>query len=107
MHAIYNRIMAKGYPVGHLKFLLGDGIRQKKISFTTLSEAPENDLEYPETNKVIILINARIQVEPVLLRTLVSEVIAETETNTGCKIMEYTISSFQPGYPRPTHRIMA
>ena len=107
MHTVYNSITAKGYPVGHLKFLLDDGVGQKKISFTSFSEAVDNDPEYPETNKVILLINARIQAEPVLLRALVREVITEIENSTGCKMMEYTLSSFQPGYPRPTHRITA
>lgn len=104
---IYDKIVAKGYPIGHLKFLLDNGQQQKKVSYTTLFIADKNDADFSETDRIIILVNARIQVEPILLQSLVSDIIIETEIETDCKIIEYTLSSFQPGYPQPTHRISA
>jgi len=58
-----------------------------------------------ETDRIVVLINARVQARSALLQTIVNDVIVETELEANCKITEYKLSAFQPGYPRPTHRI--
>ncbi len=104
---IYGRIEEKGYPIGHLKFLLSDGFRQKKISYTTVA-LPVNT-HYPsdfEAERIVVLVNARVQAEPEELKRIVEESILETEALNGCRITEGAWSSFKPGYPRPTHRMI-
>jgi len=102
---IYDRIVSLGYPIGHLKFLMDNGQKQQKISYTTLAGTDIPELALAETGRVIILINARVQVLPDLLEELVEEAIHETELTTRCQIIEQKLSAFRPGYPRPTHRI--
>jgi Ni2+-binding GTPase involved in maturation of urease and hydrogenase len=102
---VYEKIAARGYPIGHLKFLIDDGIKQEKVSFTAVPVADQAEVTDMETDRVIILVNARVQAEPVLLRTIVNDAILETEGEAGCKITEHSLSAFQPGYPRPTYRM--
>lgn len=103
---IYARVQKDDYPIGHLKFLLGNEDWQKKISFTSVDnrEVPLiNDV--PNTNKMIVLINARVQVEPQVLKQLVDDAITETELKNNCKITEGKWAGFKPGYPKPTYRL--
>jgi Ni2+-binding GTPase involved in maturation of urease and hydrogenase len=106
INKIYGKITELGYPIGHLKFLIDNGLKQKKISFTSISTIPNSDnASYLETNRIIILINARVQISPVLLQKIVADAINETELLENCKIIVNNLSAFQPSYPRPTHRI--
>lgn len=103
---IYTEINKQGYSIGHLKFLLNDGKRQQKISFTSFKQRTIKPQYKPlETDRVSILINARVQTDPALLRKVVSDAIDELEMSTGCKVIEKKISSFKPGYPKPSERI--
>jgi G3E family GTPase len=52
-----------------------------------------------------LLINARVQTDPQTLEQLVANAIAETNTQHNTSIHTLTRRSFQPGYPKPTHRI--
>ena len=103
---INNELLKHNHPIGHLKFLMDDGIEQRKISFSSITENPNTDnFEYTRTDRVIILINARVQIAPASLEKIVSDSIIETELETKCKITENKLSAFKPGYPHPTHRI--
>lgn len=106
INMVYAKIIELGYPIGHLKFLLDDGQRQQKISYISIMQ-PEikQKNKQTKTDRVVILINARVQTEPALLCKIVSGAILELECSTGCKIIEGKISSFKPGYPKPTERI--
>jgi Ni2+-binding GTPase involved in maturation of urease and hydrogenase len=105
MQKIYAAITANGYPIGHLKFLLDDGQGQTKVSFTAIAGADDDDKASPHCERVVIIVNARIQMAPAALQTLVRQTILEVEAGKDCRITEYNSSAFQPGYPRPTHRI--
>jgi Ni2+-binding GTPase involved in maturation of urease and hydrogenase len=109
INKIYDKIAGHPCPIGHLKFLMDDGREQRKISFTSVTGGPPEvtGVPPPETDRIILLINARVQVSPVLLEKMVTDAINETEREVGCKIIENRLSVFQPGYPRPTHRIKA
>jgi hypothetical protein len=105
---VYQGIIHRGYQVGHLKFLVNDGVELKKISFTSM-DGPDKINELgglAKTGSVNILINARVQTEPELLSDIISESINEIETSAGCKIIINDAISFKPGYPRPTHRLL-
>jgi Ni2+-binding GTPase involved in maturation of urease and hydrogenase len=102
---IYDKVTGQGYPIGHLKFLMDDGKEQWKRSFSSIAAPSVDTGSHPETDRIIILINARVQVTPALLQKMVADAIIETEFATGCKIIENKFSSFKPGYPKPTHRI--
>jgi len=104
---IYSKTKARGYPVGHLKFLLDNGHHQTKISFSSIhTEAGMGQHDMEESARAVLLINARVQTTPEALRDIITEAIVETETTRACRITEYTTAAFQPGYPRPTYRII-
>jgi Ni2+-binding GTPase involved in maturation of urease and hydrogenase len=104
---IYDTIREEGYPVGHLKFLIDDGKIKKKISFNSIALQEANDWDQSETDRVIILINVRIQARPDLIRKIVADAIIATELLAHCKISETGFSAFVPDYPKPTHRLPA
>ena len=106
INSIDTKICRLGYPIGHLKFLVDDGQKQQKISYTSISQPViRQKTNRLKTDRVVILINARVQTEPQHLNKIVSNVIDELESSTGCKVMEGKISSFKPGYPKPSQRI--
>jgi hypothetical protein len=101
MQKIYLRIMAGGYPIGHLKFLLN---RKEKFSFTATS-AVEVIPEYGPAGTSSLLLNARVQTEPEILSRLVSDAVAELEKRDRFRIRIRSDSSFQPGFPKPAYRM--
>jgi len=106
INTIYTKLTEQGYPIGHLKCLMDDGKEQRKISFSTIAvNRNDNINNQPETDRIIVLINARVQVSPPLLQKIIAHAIIETEPSAPCKIIENNISAFKPGYPNPTHRI--
>ncbi len=103
---IYNKITQHNCPIGHLKFLMDNGTEQWKISFNAIVvDADVNIPKCIETDRIIVLINARVQVSPVLLQQIIADAILETEFSASCKIIENNLSAFKPGYPNPTYRI--
>ena len=107
IHKIYSNLKKRNYPIAHLKFLLDDEVKQRKLSFTALDNNSEEFLLTDNiVNNISILLNARIQVEFPKLEQLISEIIEQTGLETGSKIVVHKRAAFQPGYPRPTHRII-
>jgi Ni2+-binding GTPase involved in maturation of urease and hydrogenase len=101
---IYSAIIRSDYVIGHLKFLLDDNEGwTRKISFTN-SRQQRILKEQKECNHVDILINARVETLPADLGALVNDVITDTISKTGCRIINGKVNSFSPGYPKPTHR---
>lgn len=108
INKVYDKIIALGCAIGHLKFLIDNGKEKRKISVNTIVVTRNiTDLDFPETDRIIVLINARVQISPVLLQKIVADTIIETELTFKCKIIENNISAFKPGYPKPTYRISA
>jgi hypothetical protein len=56
-------------------------------------------------SQVTVLINARVQANPQILKNIVDEVLDKAESTSGCRIHIEKWSAFTPGYPRPTHRM--
>ena len=103
INSIFNKIKEWDYSIGHLKFLINNGT---KVSFT--STTPVNYVFQVKTEKASIatvLINARVQTTPERLSKIVSDVIEKEEIRSSCKIFVKSLSSFKPGFPKPTYRI--
>lgn len=106
VHKIYRDIKKANYQVAHLKFLFDDGLRKFKISYTALDDvSSEIFLIDNRANKISILLNARIQAAASTLEELVSEAVLQIGKEAGCKIVVDKKAAFQPGYPRPVHRM--
>lgn len=99
--AIYKIIQQEDLSIGHLKFLIDDNI---KISYTSTSENII-DAQVEDASSALLLVNARIQTTPDFLNELLEKTIHQTERENDCKIIKESFASFQPGYPKPTHRI--
>jgi len=103
---IFDKITLAGYTIGHLKFFLSDEEWQKKVSYTAngIKEySPANEAH--QCRHLDVLINARVQTSPQSLKHIIENAIEETMTLTGCHVVSHQLSAFQPGYPRPVHRI--
>jgi G3E family GTPase len=103
---IYKKINEGGDTIAHLKFLLSDDTWHKKISYTATGIREKFDkTESHLSNHLDVLINARVQTQPILLQQAIALSIEETIAATGCRIVSHAASSFQPAYPKPLHRI--
>jgi hypothetical protein len=111
INSIYKKVTDRRFPIGHLKFLVNG---TKKISLTSGMEQ-EASLSIPAIgsngtllkNPATLLVNLRVQASPAQVENLVREAITESETHYNCKIIELSLNSFQPGYPKPVHRFEA
>lgn len=100
MTSIYNKIKEEEHPIGHLKFLLDE---REKISFTASDAPPLPPIT--ANHSATLLINARVQTDRLTLMQIVADAIAEMTTLYPCDIRTITYNCFQPGYPKPQHRI--
>lgn len=106
INRIYEKIRQRKYPLGHLKFLIRAGQWQRKISFTSLNEPVlKQTRSFRNIEELDLLVNARVQTTPDALQQLFSEAANEIMENDQCKIENKGQAVFQPGYPRPEHRI--
>lgn len=107
INKIYAKINDQNLPIGHLKFLISDGIQQKKISFTSGNQPFfYTDKITSVAGKIDIIINARVQTEPEYLKSNILDCIDEWKKKTGFTLILKNTSAFKPGYPKPTHRIL-
>jgi hypothetical protein len=95
---------------GHLKFFIetADPIAigwKKKISITTTAPLPSYNTEQNDAREVRLLINARVQTEPLVLQKIVNDTLKQIARKHDCNIMVEKWSAFKPGYPKPVHRI--
>ena len=102
---IFDQLQQKRMFIGHLKFHLESKDGNQKISFTTAATSSSVRLMLPDTNKISILINARVQSAPTELLGIINEVIVGMETRFACRIEEGRTAAFAPGFPRPSYRM--
>ena len=103
---IYSRLLELGCLIGHLKFMVLSGQEQVKVSFTAIP--PAEKFRFTDdwhTNNVHVLINGRVKASPALIETVVADVIKEIKAKESITVTETNKKAFQPGYPRPTHRV--
>lgn len=101
INKIYSEVAIHQYPIGHLKFLVNNGI---KVSFTSAFDPPAV-LKGNPVASATLLINMRVQTEPAVITKLIEAVIKEAEIKSLCRIIVSSLSAFQPGYPKPEHRM--
>ena len=98
------KIKEQQLTIGHLKYLVNDGVDQYKISYTTADKQKPFVLN-GTSSKASVIVNARVQTEPETLKKIIYEAIDETELKLNCRLQVQTLSAFQPGFPKPTHRL--
>jgi len=102
---VFDGIQQQQLPIGHLKFFLKADNWDEKISFTITSTSSNLPHQTKASATVTLLINARVQTEPIILQKLVDDVLLRSEELFDCKLVRNDWKVFKPGYPRPTHRI--
>jgi Ni2+-binding GTPase involved in maturation of urease and hydrogenase len=105
--SIVDEIQLRRFAIGHLKFFVESQEGSERVSFTSTSTGADVKLNQMKSNLVTILINARVETAPKTLEEIVDEILAVAERRYGCKVIEGRWSVFRPGFPRPTHRILA
>jgi G3E family GTPase len=106
INKIYRKIQDRGFPIGHLKFLMRNGAWQRKISFTALDEPLLKETASPvQTEHLNLLINARVQTLPGILKEMITRAFEEIMQERTCLIESKKLSAFQPGFPRPFYRM--
>ena len=103
--SIVDQIQSQHIIIGHLKFLIETPNAKQKVSFTTTTTSRDLNLQLPPTNRVSLLINARIETEPAVLEKIVEGVLSNIQPIYRCKIDHGNWSVFKPGFPRPTYRM--
>ena len=108
VNKIYSQINELRLSIGHLKFFIDDGVHQKKVSFTSMTNRSilENELIGFNSRKIKLIINARVQSEPGQLEKILTDAIRELGIQTNCEVTENKMVAFKPGYPKPTYRIL-
>lgn len=102
---IHQRLIHYKITIGHLKFFIDSNDLKKKISITTTSAVYSYIHEGHRSDSASILINARVQTEPVILETIINDSFNSVTQQFNCTIDELQKKVFKPGYPRPAHRI--
>jgi len=99
-------IVKKELPIGHLKFYLSFNDQSLKISHTTILDKTIHEPKtFEKANTVHLLVNARIQATPDVLREVLFDGLDRLKSKEGVTIDEKFLSYFQPGFPNPTHRM--
>jgi len=107
---IIGRILAetenRNWTIGHLKFIMEANGEAEKISFTiNINRSNLDELSLSESSEVRIIINARVETDPELVRQMIAEVIQSVRNENQVTILELNTSAFKPGFPNPTHRM--
>lgn len=93
-------------PVGHLKFMLHNNGNARKFSYTTGGEPIDEDVNLAESSDhVLLVVNARIQASPDLLRRTVSQILTTLRLRHPVNITESNVSFFAPSFPQPSYRL--
>jgi Ni2+-binding GTPase involved in maturation of urease and hydrogenase len=108
INKIFLKITELQMPIGHLKFLIDDGTEKMKISYTTAGREEMKNLNNLKTTSAVhLLINARVQTEPGLLKEILNSTIASVAIIMNAEITTNHLAFFKPGFPKPTHRVLA
>jgi Ni2+-binding GTPase involved in maturation of urease and hydrogenase len=98
-------IYFKKLPVGHLKLFLQSGDWQEKISYTSTHDPTTHILSSKViADRVSLLVNGRVETDPDRLKKLFYQTIQKIQGQ-NCFVEIIDVASFQPGYPKPTHRL--
>lgn len=105
IRSIFDQFQIRNFKIGHLKFFVDGGSWSDKFSFTAMSTSGEVRIRQENVYQLRMLINARIQADPNMLRDLVNEVIDIVAKTNRCIINSMNEVAFRPGYPVPVYRM--
>ncbi|MBW6471722.1 MAG: hypothetical protein K0B14_01240 [Anaerolineaceae bacterium] len=103
---VAQQISEQGIPVGHLKFLLSDGVHHQKFSLVSGDGAPVFVIDRPEEwgQTVELTVNARLEGSQEEIKQLFQSCLTESTDSMKTKVKVLAEESFHPGFPKPTYR---
>lgn len=103
---VVQQIREQGIPVGHLKFLLSDGVYYQKISLVSGDATATFVIDRPEEwgTTVELTVNARLEGSPEEIRQIFQSCLAESFDAIKVKLTVLAEEAFHPGFPNPTYR---
>lgn len=103
---VAQQISEQAIPVGHLKFLLSDGVHHQKISLVsgdaTLAYVIDRPAKWGTT--VELTINARAECPQEELLQLFQRCLRQSTDSVKIKVTILAEEAFHPGFPNPTYR---
>jgi len=102
---IFDQLQEHRLVIGHLKFFLASTSGTQKISFTTTSTSSSVAVSLGDTNRVELMINARVQTSPSDLVSIINASIELIANRFHCTVEHGNTTAFAPGFPKPTHRL--
>ena len=102
---MFDEISFQRFPIGHLKFFLQSGVWHQKISYTNRQANKENLNNNIKGDHANVLVNARVETKPDQLKQIFFQAITKIKDQ-NCHIEVLQLDSFQPGYPKPTYRLL-
>jgi len=103
---IFDQLQEQRLVIGHLKFFLDSSSGNQKISFTTTSTSSTVTVSLPDTQRIQLMINARVQTSPAGLLAIVDAAIEWASSRFQCRIENGNTAAFAPGFPKPTYRMV-
>ncbi len=102
LSAFHRAVLARRYPIGHIKLFAKTDHGACKVGVVN-NEDPLEAISGRQANKVALTLNARVQTEPSALEELYN---SEFVPAIGDVLVASEVQAFQPGFPRPTHRVL-
>ena len=103
---IQQEIARHNAAIGHLKFMISTSSENIKISIPTIEQKGWRDeLKRNQDTEARVLINARIQIHPDLLKKLVTSAVDDLAHNPEYEVVSQKMQVFKPDAPHPTYRI--
>lgn len=105
MKEMFDEIVFRQLPIGHLKFFLQAENWIDKISYTSSDGLKQKSLSKDiMADRAMITVNARVETSPEQLKKIFWEAMKKVEEpNSAIAVLD--LDSFQPGYPKPTYRL--
>jgi hypothetical protein len=103
---LVQKIIQDGIPVGHLKFLISDGVRHQKISIVSGDSSPALVIDQPEKwgAKIDLTVNARLECSSENIQEVFTTSLQQATSAGDVKVTMVAEDSFHPGFPNPTYR---
>jgi uridine kinase len=106
LELVLRAIEEQDIPVGHLKFLLSDGVRYQKLSLVSGDSDPNLVVDQPEKwgAKIDLTVNARLECSSENIQEVFTTSLQQATSAGDVKVTMVAEDSFHPGFPNPTYR---
>ena len=106
LELVVRKIVQYGIPIGHLKFLINDGIRHQKLSIVSGDSTCVLVVNQPEKWGAMIdlTINARLECSSEIIQEVFTTCLQNSKSAGDVKVTMISEETFHPGFPNPTYR---